>query len=228
MTSLFCLPHAGGGISAYVGWRDAAPPEVDIRPVPLPGRDGAGDAACHHMSELIAALADTVPVDDSPFALLGHSLGAVVAFELANVLIERGQQPRRLFVSGSPAPAHAADTGAHVSDLPDEEFLAEIGRLGGSPPGLLDEPASRQVLLARLRADFAIAETYEYRPGTTVTCPISAFAGRDDPGVGDGELDEWSEYTTAEFRRRILPGDHFYLTTARPLLLRAIGKDLRQ
>lgn len=228
MNSLFCLPHAGGGISAYAGWRDDAPPEVDVRPVPLPGRDGAGDAACHHMSDLVAVLADTMPVGDSPFALLGHSMGAVVAFELAISLTERGHQPRRLFVSGSPGPAHAAGAGAHVSDLPDEEFLAEIGRLGGSPPELLDEPSSRQVLLPRLRADFAVAETYVYQPGTTVSCPISAFTGRADPSVGESELDEWSEYTTVEFRRRTLPGDHFYLTTARPLLLRAIGKDLRQ
>jgi surfactin synthase thioesterase subunit len=228
MTALFCLPHAGGGISAYAGWSAEAPAEVDVRPVRLPGRDGAYGAACHRMSALVAALADTVPDGDTSFALLGHSLGAVVAFELANSLAERGSGPHMLFVSSSPAPAKVARPDARVSDLPDKEFLAEIGRLGGSPPELLDEPESRAALLPRLRADFAVAETYQYQPGTTLSCPISAFAGSDDPQVGAAELDEWSDYSTAGFRRRVLPGDHFYLTTARPLLLRAIGKDLRQ
>ena len=222
MTTLFCLPHAGGGISAYAGWAADAPPEVDVQPVRLPGRDGVAGEPCHRMSGLVAALTDSLPAGDAPFALFGHSVGAIVAFELAKTLADRG--PRVLFVSGSEAPAKAGRPDARVSDLPDEEFLAEVGRLGGSPPELLDEP----VLLPRLRADFAVAETYEYEPGTTVNCPISAFAGRDDPRVGPAELDEWAEYSTADFKRRVLPGDHFYLTTARPLLLRAIGKDLRE
>ncbi|HEX5116368.1 MAG TPA: alpha/beta fold hydrolase [Pseudonocardiaceae bacterium] len=228
MTTLFCLPHAGGGISAYAGWSAEAPAEVDVRPVRLPGRDGTDGAACHRMTDLIAALVDTVPDAGTSFALLGHSLGAVVAFQLANALAERGNGPHMLFVSGSPAPAKVARPDTRVGDLPDEEFLTAIGRLGGSPPELLDEPENAAALLPRLRADFAVAETYEYLPGTTVSCPISAFAGSDDPQVGAAELDEWRDYSTAWFRRRLLPGDHFYLTTARPLLLRAIGKDLRR
>ncbi|AXB43266.1 thioesterase II family protein [Amycolatopsis albispora] len=222
--TLYCLPHAGGGISAYAGWREEAPDGLDVQPVRLPGRDGDPGEHCQRMDDLVTTLVGDLTA--LPCALFGHSVGAVVAFELARAATAAGRAPRALFVSGSVAPPRAAGHDQPRRDLPDDEFAAEVERLGGVPPELLADPESRSVLLPRLRADYTIAETYEYRPGPPLDCPISAFAGRADPAVGAADLDDWAEHTTATCRGRRLPGDHFYLTTARPLLLRAIGRDL--
>jgi medium-chain acyl-[acyl-carrier-protein] hydrolase len=222
--TLYCLPHAGGGISAYAGWGEDAPAGLDVQPVRLPGRDGDTGEPRHRMSDLVATLAGEL--SGLPYALFGHSVGAVVGFELARAMSAAGDGPRRLFVSGSVAPPQAAAHDREQRNLPDDEFVAAVERLGGVPPELLADQGTRAALLPRLRADYALAETYDYQPGPPLDCPISAFAGRADPTVGAADLDGWAEHTTAEFRRRVLPGDHFYLTTARPLLLRAIGHDL--
>ncbi|UJW29689.1 thioesterase domain-containing protein [Saccharothrix sp. AJ9571] len=222
--TLYCLPHAGGGISAYAGWREDAPANLDVRPVRLPGRDGNDAEPRHRMAELVDTLAGEPAA--LPYALFGHSVGAVVAFELARTRSAAGNAPTRLFVSGSVPPSRAAKQHDEQRHLSDDEFVARVEQLGGVPPDLLADPGSREVLLPRLRADYALAETYDYQPGPPLDCPISAFAGRDDHTVAAADLDDWAGHTTAGFRRRLLPGDHFYLSTARPLLLRAIARDL--
>src|SRR5262249_19393623 len=151
-----------------------------------------------------------------------HSLGALVAFELARRLRrDGGPQPARLFVSGCPAPqARTREKSVHT--LPDAEFIEELRRLKGTPAVVLADDELMELLLPTLRADFALCEPYAFAPGPPLTCPISALGGLADDTVSRHDLDPWREQTTGPFRLRLLPGDHFFLQAGQPLLLRAL------
>jgi 4'-phosphopantetheinyl transferase len=179
------------------------------------------------MGPLVEALALALrPHLDRPFAFFGHSLGALVAFELARRLRRNGgPQPVRLFVSGCPAP-QARTREKSVHSLPDAEFREELRRLKGTPAAVLDDDELMEVLLPTLRADFALCETYAFAPGPALTCPISALGGLADDTVSHQDLDAWREQAAGPFRLRMLPGDHFFLQTAQQLLLRALAREL--
>lgn len=231
--TLLCLPHAGGGVRIFRGWSEELGPDIVVKPVALPGRDGDPRTARHGMTALLDDLTDDLQDRiEAPYALFGHSLGAVIAFELARRLSTEGRPgaPVLLIVSGSAPPLQVAKSSRHRHLLPDDEFAEEVEKLGGTPSGALDDPDVREILLPQLRADFAVAETYD--PETTgggdltVPCPISALVGNTDRTVDHSTVGEWSAHTTSSFRQRTLPGDHFLLDSARPYLLRALRTDL--
>ena len=225
---LICLPHAGGGAALDRPWSAEAVPALDVVPVQLPGRERRlRERPFTAMAPLVEALAGALaPVLDRPFALFGHSLGAWVGFELARHLrAVGGPQPMRLFVSGSRAP-HLPDTRPAIHDLPGSEFVAALGRLGGTPDEVLDHPDLMALLEPVLRADFAIADTYAYRPEEPLPFPISAFSGTADALAPPPTVAAWAALSQGQFRQRTLPGGHFFIQEQRAAILAAIHDDL--
>jgi medium-chain acyl-[acyl-carrier-protein] hydrolase len=163
---------------------------------------------------------------DRPFALYGHSMGALIAYELARRLREAGRaEPVHLFVSGCRAP-QLADTRDVTYDLPDPEFIEELRRLKGTPSEVLEHEELLRLVLPLLRADFAVAQTYRYSEGPPLGCPLTAVGGLQDEEVTREQLTPWREMTTGAFSLHMLPGDHFFLHTSQDVLLEIITRQL--
>ncbi|MET9686094.1 thioesterase II family protein [Streptomyces coeruleorubidus] len=218
---LFCLPYAGGGASAYAAWPALFPDDVEVCPVELPGRlTRWSDNAFERAEPLVEALATALAGElDVPYALFGHSMGALLAFELARALRGRGaDEPRVLFVSGGPAP-QLPRRQPPIHDEPDDVVVARLRDLGAVPEDVYAEPELLELLMPTIRADFSVVETYVHRPEPPLGCPVVAFAGTEDQEVPPELVAPWHEQTTGGFTRHVLPGDHFFLHSARTALL---------
>jgi surfactin synthase thioesterase subunit len=225
---LFCLPYAGGGSSAYRDWQSGFPSEIEVCPVQLPGRENRfSEPPATSMPSLVRALAAGLrPFLDRPFALFGHSLGALVAFELCQELRSMGQPvANHLFASARRAP-HLPDRRPPIHHLPDEAFVAELRRLNGTPEEVLGDSDLMELILPTLRADFTIAETYRWKQRPPLDCPITVFAGRDDPETTPAEVEGWRTHTRGALRVELLPGDHFFVYHSRSQLQAAILREL--
>jgi medium-chain acyl-[acyl-carrier-protein] hydrolase len=180
------------------------------------------------VEDLVPALAEGLsPLLDVPFALFGHSMGAVVAFEVARELRRRqAPAPVLLAVSGHQAPRRP-EVEPPFSHLSDAAFLEELRRrYDGIPPEVLAEEELLQLLLPVLRADIQVLETYAYTGEPPLECPLSCFGGEDDPHVSLVDLEAWSDETSGRLRVRTFPGGHFFVESARSEVLRALGDDL--
>jgi medium-chain acyl-[acyl-carrier-protein] hydrolase len=181
------------------------------------------------LGPLIEALTTALlPHLDKPFAFFGHSLGAIVSFEVVRRLqAEYGLEPRHLFVSAHRAP-QIPDPDPPTYNLPEPELIEELKRLSGTPPEILQNDELMRLMLPLLRADFELVQTYSYVAGPPLNCPISAFGGLRDQEVSREQLKAWREHTNASFALRMFPGDHFFIHTAEQLLLTTISKELNQ
>ena len=227
---LFCFPHGGAGASAFRGWPRLAGAAVDVAAVQLPGREGRIlEPPCREMPALVRRLGDAVlPWLDRPFAFFGHSMGALVAFELARELRRRrAPLPVRLIVSAHHAPQRRS-RGRGRYRWSDERLVQDLRELNGTPPSLLDRQELLRLWLPTYRADCALCETYRYGHEPPLPCAISAFGGRDDPFVTPAELRGWRRQTAGAFELRLFPGDHFFAQTSPGPLLRALLGRLRR
>jgi medium-chain acyl-[acyl-carrier-protein] hydrolase len=225
---LFCFPYSGAGASVFYPWVNAFPSAIEVCPVQLPGRESRlSEPPFTHLAPLVEAAGRALlPYLDRPFACFGHSLGALLSFELARYWQRHyGLTPVHLFVSAHPAP-HVPDTEAPISQLPEPEFLQKLRDLNGMSEEILKSPELLQLLLPILRADFSACETYLHSPGEPLTCPISAFGGVRDPYMGRHDLEAWQAHTQARFAIRMFPGDHFYLRACGSMVVEAIARDL--
>jgi len=233
---LFCFPYAGGGASLFRLWPDKLPPEVEVCPVQLPGRENRlREPAFIRLTPLVQALDQALrPYIDIPFAFFGYSMGALISFELARYLRKtRSPGPLHLFVAAHRAPqlpqAHpdlhrlpeTAVAGSGVISIFDA-----LDRLGGTPTTVRQHAELMQLMLPMLRADFALCETYVYSADDPLSCPITAFGGEQDSHVSLASLLAWREQTRGSFMLNILPGNHFFLHSQQQLLLQAISQDL--
>ncbi len=219
-TTLFCLPHSGAGASVYRDWAPLLAPEIDAVPVQLPGREGRNREPLRRSvfqlaEELIDPLASRA---GSNFALFGHSMGALLAYELAHALSERGQPPRHLFVSGSPAP-QLGPVRRDTHLLADPELLTLMVELEGTSPRLLAIPS---LLLPVMRADLEVCETYYHPHELALTVPITALGGQRDPSAPVDGLRAWQHVTAVGFDAEFFPGGHFYLHTRREEVIAAV------
>ncbi len=190
-----------------------APPEVEICPIQLPGRDDRkADPPYRRMTDLVRDLAAAIePLADLPFAFFGHSMGARVSFELARTLQQLGAPtPLHLFASGSRAP-HIPSAGPDLHDLTDTELIEELRRIGGTPEDFLNDAATMAALLPVLRADFEVLETYAFAGDDRIDCDITAFRGAADPCASREGTDAWADLTAARFAHKTYPGNHFFL-----------------
>ncbi|RIK37850.1 MAG: putative thioesterase [Chloroflexi bacterium] len=226
---LFCFPYAGGGVSIFRTWAEDLPAGIQLCPIQLPGReDRLAEKPYDRLQALIPALADHLHpyLNDFPFAFFGHSMGALVSFELARELRRRNSMgPLRLYVSGYRAP-QLPDPDPAIHDLPDGEFLSELRRLEGTPDEVLENEELTRLLLPALRADFAVCETYTHIYQRPLSCPIMAFGGIEDREIRREELEAWREQTEDTFHLRMLPGNHFFIHSAREQLLEMLAVDL--
>jgi medium-chain acyl-[acyl-carrier-protein] hydrolase len=227
---LFCFPYAGGSARIFRSWPQRLPPSVEVCAVQLPGRGSRlREPPFTDLDTLLRALAEALlPYLDQPFAFFGHSMGALIGFELARRLRERELPgPIRLFVSGHRAPQlDRHDPPSY--DLPEPEFLEELRRINGTPGEVLEHPELIQLLLPLLRADFKVVQAYLYKPRPPLDSPITAFGGLQDEDVSREQMAAWREQTTAEFSLHMLPGDHFFIHTSEALLLEVLSRRLDQ
>jgi pyochelin biosynthesis protein PchC len=226
---LVCFPHAGGAASFFAPWARLLPSGIEMVAVQYPGRQDRRDEP---LPTDIGALADQIAEElvalaGRPLALFGHSLGALVAFEVAGRL-EQSREPDLigLIVSGRRAPSSRGPQVAHRLD--DETLLAEAVRLGGTPRSLLQDAETIDMILPPIRADYRMLAAYRWPPGPPLRCPISAYCGASDPRVVGDEIGEWRTHTTAAFEVRSFTGGHFYMNDRQVLghLIASISRDL--
>lgn len=226
---LLCVPHAGGGASAFRSWATGLPAHVDVIVTQRPGRESRlGDRA---LTSIDAMVEELVPAVDAqpplPLAIMGHSMGAVVAFELAHALRDCGvASPLHLFVSGSKRPGQR-DSLPHMHTMPDAELVSEIDRrFGGIPAAVREHVELMELLVPMLRADIIALETYVRRERRPLDCPITAFAGTHDPRATPEAVREWEVETTRQFTSHAFDGDHFFLAPHREAILSEIVRGL--
>lgn len=229
---LICLPHAGAGASTYFGWGALLQPAgIEVRSVQYPGRENRLSEACLTDAETMTrAIADAWPelAGGGPCAIFGHSMGALLGFELALELARRGSthQPVRLFVSGHNAPSVLSPLPTlHL--LPDCEFLPAVSRHYGDLPAELTMSSEMAALITPiLRADFQLVDRYRWRNGPQASAAISVLGGLQDPWTTRAGLEQWSHHTRGPFSCRLLPGNHFFHQQNRATVISVIESDL--
>jgi len=224
---LFCFPYAGGGAQVFRKWQHHFSTEVGLSLAHLPGRGARiGEPPFKQYKSLVNALADAIIPQLTPaFAFWGHSMGGLISFELARELRRRGQPgPLALFVSGRIAP-QIVDPDPPTFNLPEQEFVAELRRLNGTPKELLDHPELKELFLPTIRADFELVDTYIYEPEAPLACAIHAYGGLQDTNVPVANLKAWQKQTSGVFKVRMFPGDHFFIHTSADLV-HALRRDV--
>ena len=225
---LFCFPYAAGGASVFRTWQQSLPPEVDVCPVQLPGRESRlREPPFDRLAPLVHALVGVLePYTDLPFAFYGYSNGALVSFELTRELRRRGMpQPAHIFAAACPAP-HLPDRDPPVHDMPDDELIAEMRRLNGTPDEILQNDELMGLLIPLMRADAAIHETYVHAEEEPLDVPITAIGGLSDPKAQREDMEAWGLHTRADFSVRMVQGDHFFIHSAQAMVLRDLAQDL--
>ena len=225
---LFCFPYAGGGAIIYRNWPAGLPKEIEVCAAQLPGHGNRHSEPLYgRLEPLVEAIVPAIlPYLDKPFAFFGHSMGALISFELARRLRDAYRlEPVYLLVSGRAAP-QTPKSERRTYDLPEPEFVEELRRLNGTPQQLLDDPEILQITLPILRADFAICQTYRFAPERPLSCPLMVFGGVEDDEMSQEALDAWRQQTTGFFSLQMMPGDHFFLNASQPQLLKIISQRL--
>ncbi|HEX2866913.1 MAG TPA: alpha/beta fold hydrolase [Ignavibacteriales bacterium] len=225
---LICFPYAGGSSHIFRRWQEALEKHVNVVALELPGRGRRyTERLCHSLPELIKDLMDSIlPYLDKPYYFFGHSMGALIAFEMT-VALRRNflPEPEHIFVSAHPAPnMHKREP--LMYKLPEDEFIKRLKDMKGMPEEVLKNSELMEIMLPILRADFSVSETYIYKPVPKTDCPITVFGGLADEGISLEELEGWAEMTNSSFELNLLPGDHFYITKSEPMLLKILSGKL--
>src|SRR5258706_7588744 len=221
---LFVFAPAGGSASTFRRWTQYLPPQIEVCAVQLPGRETRlRETPLQQLTTLLDSLIPAlVPVLDQPFAIFGHSLGALIAFEFTRHLIaENAPLPVALFVSGYHAPQLPTRQRV-LHQLPDSEFLAAVIEMGGIPLEIQRSQDFLNYLLPILRADMTVFETYNYKAGEKLPVPIHALSGDQDKRVSTDELDAWKLQTSSHFEKRLFDGGHLYIRSSETELIRYI------
>ncbi len=220
---LICIHHAGGGASAYRGWQRLCPEDMELIPIQLPGRENRFREPVYDDAGLVGpilarALSSLV---DRPVAVFGHSLGALLAFELACGLQSLGLPLSHLFVSSRWAP-HAPPGREPMHALPKAAFRQRLREFGGTPDSILGHEELMSIFDPVLRADLKMNETYACRWTETLGCPITAFAAEGDPWVPPERMRDWARWTAGRFEVETVPGDHFHFRADPGRIVRSI------
>jgi surfactin synthase thioesterase subunit len=226
-TRLFCFPFAGGGASAFAQWASVFPPDVAVCPIQYPGReDRWGEPGFASLEGFVEALAeDLTPHLSGRFAFLGHSFGALVAYELTCALQRRGRPtPLRLFISAARAPHLPPKEPIH--ELPERDFLNKLCEFDGMPDEVLRSTELLPVVLPIIREDFRLFEQYRFGSASPLPVPISVFGGLGDGNVPIADLLAWSSQTSKAFRSRFLEGHHFFLFDSPSRIVSYIAEDI--
>ncbi|MDG4830641.1 alpha/beta fold hydrolase [Solwaraspora sp. WMMD1047] len=225
---LVCFPHAGAGASCFFPLARILPSEIGVLGVQYPGRQDRYREPC---IESIPLLADRIheallPLLDRPFALFGHSMGGLLAFEVARRCESDGNaRPSWVCVSGRRAPSTHRDEWIHLED--DAGLVREMLTVGGTDRRLIEDPDLLTLMLSAVRSDYRAVETYSITAGPPLTCPMTVLTGKDDPKVTVSEAQEWAAFTTGGFTLRVFPGGHFFIDDCRAEVAGVITDALR-
>ena len=225
---LFCLPYAGGGVAAYGQWWRSLPADIEVMGVQFPGRESRiAEAPLDSVAAMAAAaLPAILAASDLPFALFGHSMGGLVAFELTLALEQReeSERPQHLFVSARRAP-DVREPEPSMSPMSDEQFLDELsGRYGAISDDVRREPELLSLLLPVMRADVRAIEVYEPPTGRMVQCPLEVYGGTTDLHPRPEELAAWQRWAAQRIEVTLFEGDHFFLAPQREALTAHMAK----
>ena len=222
------MPFAGGSSAAFRSWADVLPPQIELCAVEIPGRGARlSEPLKRRLSDLLPALANGIIAElDKPFAIFGHSMGALTGFELAHYLKDSfNLQPMHLFLSGRGAP-NIPDHYKPIHQLADAEFIQEIKNYNGTPKEVLEHQELMEIVTPILRADFELCETYQYSEKPKLECPLTVLCGLQDNGATKEELEAWRSLCSGPFNLRMFPGDHFYLLEHKHNLIETIVRDI--
>jgi medium-chain acyl-[acyl-carrier-protein] hydrolase len=225
---LFCLPYAGGAASLYRHWQDLLPDWVQLCAVELPGHGfRMAEEPALRLAPLVRSMVTGLKdLLDTPYAVFGHSMGGLLAFEFARTVRELGlRQPEHLFLSGVAAPG-LPPTRPPMGMASTDEIRQELAALKGTPRELLENDELMELMLPVVRADFCVLETYWYRDQAPLDIAVTVFGGSSDPVVPSASLSGWSRQSSRGARLRIMPGDHFFLHSAAPALVSAVAETL--
>lgn len=225
---LYCLPHAGGGASAYRSWATEIADFVEVCLVQLPGREWRLDEPAVAVADELAdvLLGQITAHADRPYVLFGHSMGAGLAFEVA-IRAERAgvRSPLCVVASAFHSPT-LPNRNPVLSTLPDDQLVANLIGYGGLPADLATNQEYLRFLLPTLRCDFAVVESFGLAAPRSLSCPVSVFGGADDEYVTREEILAWQDVTASRCTVRFLPGGHFFLRDASAAVLAAVAEDL--
>ncbi len=225
--SLICLHHAGGDAHIFKPWLDFLPSWIRVVTINLPGRGVLfAENPYTDLNQLIPDLASRIqPWMNDNYAIFGHSLGALLGFEIARRSNEYNySQPKHLFLAGREGPRLPRDEMNHL--LPDEEFVQVLRDKEGTPQEILDNNELMQLLLPTIRADFQVAETYQYQPKKALHCPITVFAGLEEE-PSDEDFAAWKDETSKTATLKRLPGGHFFVYTEYKSIIKNIIMSLQ-
>lgn len=225
---LLCLPHSGAGASAYRAWGTGLPDWIGLAPVQPPGRETRrAETPLDEVGPLAAALAEDVAAAvDGPYAVFGHSTGAICAFELCRALRRAGApMPVHLFVAGRRAP-QIEERSTGLRDMTLDELADVLRHHGGTPDWVLSSREMLAMIHPLLIADFAVSEEYRYTAEAPLDIPVTAFAATEDPRAAVSQLAAWEAQTTREFTLHELAGDHFAVMERAPEVHALIAKAL--
>lgn len=212
-TTLYCIPHAGGNAAFYTAFSAQLPATIFCRPLELPGRGRRHREPLHTNMEAMACdLLSRMQPHSSPYALFGHSMGALLALLCAVLAQKSGMPPpRALFLSSAAAPVHWEQCRPPaLAALPSQAMWDRVAEMGGLPDPIAASTAFLQYLEPILRADFAALESWEPAPMPPLSVPIRVFLGDSDT-VTKQQAQHWRQLTNVEFHLNVLPGNHFYL-----------------
>ncbi|WP_223670538.1 thioesterase II family protein [Xanthomonas citri] len=225
---LYCFSYAGGNAQAFQRWQTAFPQDIEICAVQLPGRGPRFDEPAHtSMVTLVAILAEVIDADaPRHFSFFGHSMGGLMAFELARHLQRHARpMPDSLILSGCEAPRDRAPPRG-LSRMDDDSLIAALAEFNGAPAEVLAHRELMALLLPMTRADLAIVEDYAYMPGPPLDLPIDVLAGAADPHVDGETLAHWAAETSGPCHVQWFPGDHFFIHAQRDEVLRHVRQRL--
>jgi medium-chain acyl-[acyl-carrier-protein] hydrolase len=230
---VYCFPYAGAGASVFREWYRAFPTDVEVVGIQLPGRENRySEERFNRLEPVLDTLGEVITYSaDLPFVFFGHSLGALLAFELTRMLRrQKSRGPSHLIVSGRGAP-QLVSSKEFIYLLDDNAFLQRMKELNGTPKELLANTEVMRFFIPLLRDDFAISETYSCIDQTPLACPLTAFGGDADVDVSEQQLAAWKHFSDGQFDYEIFPGDHFYIHENRKRLherVASIARKIRQ
>ncbi len=226
--TILVLPHAGGSAHGYSDWADYVRPEVRLLAAQYPGRGARhSEQLPADVRSLAAPLAPALADLSGPLYLLGHSLGALVGFELAWALERSGRELQGFFASACRAPHRPNTRPIRADRLSDDELVALLRRRGGTPDEILDHPGMRGLVLPIVRSDFNVDDSYGYGPAERrLRCPVVAIGGTADPQVPVDVLDGWRDLSRSAARVHTMNGGHFYFTGQMPALMSILHSEI--
>lgn len=212
---LFCLPYAGSSAMVYYQWNKYMDKHIDLHPVELVGRGSRIDVPFYDsISDAVEDVCCSIKkyIDDTPYAIFGHSMGSWIAFELYHEITKLGlRKPEHIFFSGNRAPHLNNKRNKMIHNLPENEFKDEILKLGGTPREIFEDNTLASIFIPVIRADYKITENYSYTARKNkLECGVTILCGRDDKITQDG-INGWKEHVINECEIAYFSGGHFFI-----------------